>query len=1589
MEWKTKMTTKDGVVIQFPRKFRGYKLTPEEEVEENKGLKEVWEKIENMVRPMRQNPTPEASPEPNPDIATIIAQQLQNIIPHIVTQVIANVNNVNRGNANGGNDGCSYKTFTSCNSKEFDGKGGAVALTRWIEKMELVFENSGYTVNQRVRFHELAKLVPYLVTPKSLRIKRHIHGLAPQIYGMLWATQPTSIQSAILTARILTNEAVRCGTLTKRNDKRKEMEESSKQVAPVNTVKMGQNQRACCECGSLDHLRYDCPKWKQATGQAKKSLALEGNKNTQNIRNQARGKTFNGNAVEALQDPEVVTGTFSLNNQFATVLFNSRADFSFISTKFAPLLNVEPCIVNHSYAIEIADGKSVEVDRVIRDCKLELGNSLFTIDLIPLGHGSFDMIVGMDWLSKNKAVIVCHEKVVEIPTNEGGILRVHGERIWKATKSLMNAKVDEPKISDIPMVRDFTDVFLEDLSGLPTQRQVEFHIDLVPRSTPVAMSPYCLAPSEMQELSRQIQELQDMGFIRPSHSPWGAPMLFVKKKDGSFHMCIDYRELNKITIKNRYPLLRIDDLFDQLQGACYFSKIDLWSGYHQLRVYDDDTPKTTFRTRYGHFEFIVMPFGLTNAPTVFMDLMNRVCKPYLDKFVIVFIDDILIYSKTKEEHEVQLKLVLELLRKEKMYAKFSKCEFWLQEVHFLRHVVNQSRIHVDPNGIEDFVVYCDASNQGLGCVLMQRGKVIAYASRQLKIHEKNYTTYDLELGAVVFALKTWRHYLYGTKSDHSVQVKEMILVAQSEAFKQENVLAERLYGLDQQMERKEDGSLYFMDRIWVPLVGDVRMVILNEAHKSKYSVHPGADKIKCLTYAKVKDEHQRPSGLLQQPEIPEWKWDMITMDLITKLPRLRSGHDVIWVIVDRLTKLAHFLAIREDYNTKKLARLYIDAVVARHGVPVSIISDRDGRFTSHFWQTDVHLPLAEFSYNNSYHSSIRRASFEALYGRKYRSLVLWAEIRVGSLIGPELVLETTDKVVLIKEKLKAARDSQNSYVDKRRKPLEFEVGDQVLLKESPWKGVVHFGKKGKLAPRYVGPFEILERNGLVAYRLRLPEELSSVHDTFHVSNLKKCLANVNLHVPLDEIEVDKILRFVEEPVEIMEPEIKKLKRRNIALVKVRWNSKRSPEFTWEHEDQMRIKLVIPLEMAKSSFCNGYSIKDKNQAKTDKTEHGIRKSVKKSKSKAKSQIQKVKVKEEAESEEILNGPTLEDTTIPSQSHSDISKPRRLTRGTTRISQSKVPLPGADETASPTGDDRHGEAFPTASSLDAGQDRENIAKTSAMPHEASPGVTSLGGGEGNLEITQLKTRVKTIEDNEKRRVEFAQEDAPNTGGGSRGGFDDWRLEAFPLLPLLVFPLLVEVFPLLQFLPLPCSNHQCKRKREGENGRVFKYKEKEDSELQYASLWQKSWKGKVFAREEQLIREQGEKDAEITRAQAEKELGMMIVELDRSNELIAKYMTKIRTLSKHQIKASNSYLRRAKKIMEILPEEEVYIEALHAKYPIIEREIYSEEQRKYWKIIRVGNHTEVYQTFKEMLKRFDREDLDRLWSLVKKTFSTIDPT
>nr|GEW41650.1 retrotransposon protein, putative, Ty3-gypsy subclass [Tanacetum cinerariifolium] len=498
-------------------------------------------------------------------------------------------------------------------------------------------------------------------------------------------------------------------------------------------------------------------------------------------------------------------------------------------------------------------------------------------------------------------------------------------------------------------------------------------------------------------------------------------------KYGSFRMCIDYRELNKLSVKNQYPLSRIDDLFDQLQGSSVYSKIDLRSGYHQLIVCDEDIPKIAFRTCCGHYEFQVIPFGLINAPVIFMDLMNRVCKPYLDKFMIIFIDDISIYSKSEEEHAEHLKLILELLKKEELYAKFSKCDFSLSNVQLQGHVIGSEGIHVDlakieyklcsapildlPEGSENFVVYCDASHKRLGAVLMQREKVIAYTSRQLKIHEKNYTIHDLELGVVVFALKV-------------------------KAGKEENYETEDLCGMIKKLEPRADGTLCLKNKSWIPCFGDLRTLIMYESHKSKYSIHPGSD------------------------------------------------------------KMYQILKEIEDDSMEKLTRQYLKEVVSRHGVSVLIISDHDGMFTSQFWQSfhkaledmlracvldfgkgwDRYLPLVEFLYNNSYHTSIKATPFEALYGQKCRSPVCWVEVGDAQLTGLEIIHETTKKMIQIKKRIQAARDRQKSYTDR-------------------------------------GP------------------------------------------IPLDEIQTDDKLNFIEKPVEIMDREVKRLEQSRIPIVKVRWNSR--------------------------------------------------------------------------------------------------------------------------------------------------------------------------------------------------------------------------------------------------------------------------------------------------------------------------------------------------------------------------------------------------------------------------------------------------
>ncbi|GJY49110.1 putative reverse transcriptase domain-containing protein [Tanacetum coccineum] len=978
----------------------------------------------------------------------------------------------------------------------------------------------------------------------------------------------------------------------------------------------------CNSCGKMGHIASDCKGKAVATGTNAYPILTcyecreKGHsRNRCPKRNDPQGGNATGRAhaireAEKGQGPNVVTGTFLINNRYASVLFDSGSDKSFVNTSLSHLIDIKPVRLNTSYEVELADGRIVSTNTVLRGCTLNLINHLFEIDLMPIELGTFDIVIGMDWLVEHDAVIVCGKKEVRIPVknevlvvkgNEG-VSRLEVISCIKARKyvekgsQLFLAHVTEKepterRLEDVPVICEFPEVFPNDLPGLPPPRQVEFRIYLVPGAAPVARAPYRLAPSEMKELSGQLKELSEKGFIRPSSSPWGAPVLFFKKKDGSFRMCIDYRKLNKLMVKNRYPLPRIDDLFDQLQGSCVYSKIDMRSGYHQLRIREEDIPITAFRTRYGHYEFQVMPFGLTNAPAVFMDLMNRVCKPYLDKIVIVFIDDILIYSKSKEEHEEHLKIIFGLLKKEQLYAKFSKFiegfsliskpltkltqknkKFeWGEEeeeaFNMLKHKLCIAPILSLPEGTEDFVVYCDASIKGFGAVLMQREKVIAYASRQLKKHEENYMTHDLELGAVIFALRLWRHYLYGTKcvvytnhkslqyildqkelnmrqrrwiellSDYDCEIRyhpgKANAVADALSRKEREKplrvrdLVMTVYpDLSERILRAQREEMNEERRIWLLLFGGLRDLVRHESHKSKYSIHPGSDKMyrdlkklywwpnmkadiatyvsKCLTCAKVKAEHQKPLGL----------------------PRTPSGYDTIWVIIDRLTKSTHFLPMKKTDSMKKLTQLYLNEIALGTDVNMS---------TAYHPKTDGQSERTIQTLEDMlrpYHASIKAEPFEALYGRRCRSPICWSEVGDSQLTGPELIRETTEKIVQIKNRLLTARSRQKSYADVRHKPMEFSVGDMVMLKVSPWKGVIRFGKHGKLSLRYVGSFKIIDRVSPVAYKLELPRELQGIHNTFHVSNLKKCLADENLIIPLEEIQLNDKLQFIEKQLKL-------------------------------------------------------------------------------------------------------------------------------------------------------------------------------------------------------------------------------------------------------------------------------------------------------------------------------------------------------------------------------------------------------------------------------------------------------------------------
>nr|GEV00380.1 hypothetical protein [Tanacetum cinerariifolium] len=947
--------------------------------------------------------------------------------------------NVGNVLVNGYQVGCSYKEFLACNPKEYDGKAlmwwnsqicmlsqeVAVSMS-WndfkfmmiaefcpsneMQKLETelwnhVMVGAGHAAYTD-RFHELARLVPHLVTPESRKIKRlktkgNVGEPNKDKNGMddnkrtrtgnsfSSATNPVGRENMGAFPKYTTRNSYHapkgpCRTCFNYNclgHLAKDCRGVPRNMNPINA--RNPTVRACYKCGSTDHVRSACPKLNRAQG-------LGGNYPNQVAANnegqghgnhwsQVRGRAFMLGAEKARQDPNIVTSTFTLNNHFATTLFDSGADYSFVSTTFIPLLGIEPSELGFRYEIEIASGQLVEIDKVIKGCKLEIKGHVFGIDLIPFGYGSFDVIIGMDWLSNHKAKIICHEKVVRIPLLDSKVLRVLGEKPEEKARILMSAKASDKKQEEIVMVRYFPELYR--LETLP----IVWHL-LNSRSCGTTQG----TPGQMFHFTK-LFVLGSVGVV-------------CKKKDGSFRMCINYRELNKLTIKNCYPLPRINDLFDQLQGSQFFSKIDLRSGYHHLRAHEDDIPKIALRTRYVYFEFTVMPFGLTNAPAVFIDLMNKVCRPYLDKFVIVFI---LIYSKTQEEH-----------------------------VEHLRHMINGNGIHIDPSKIE----------------AIKNWKALRTLTKELEFQTlKNKLCNALVLalldGPEVFVL-----YL-------PLRFGDIICMGTKSVFYTDHKSLQHVFS------QKE---LNIRQLRWIELFSD---------YDCEIRYHPGKANVVADALSRkerVNPKRVRAMNIILQSSIKDRILTAQKEAVDESIGLTSSGHDTIWFIVDRLSKSAYFLPMRKDYKMDRFARFYLNEIVAIHGVPILIILDRDNRFTSRFWQSMQEALGTRLDTSTAYHPQTDDQSertiqtLEDMLRAKCRSPIMWAEVGEGQLIGPELVQETIKKISQIKDRLKDANDRQKSYADKRRKPLEFSVGDYVLLKVSPWKGVVCFGKKGKLAPRFVG-----------------------------------------------------------------------------------------------------------------------------------------------------------------------------------------------------------------------------------------------------------------------------------------------------------------------------------------------------------------------------------------------------------------------------------------------------------------------------------------------------------------------------------------
>ncbi|KAH9751667.1 Endonuclease [Citrus sinensis] len=903
----------------------------------------------------------------------------------------------------------------------------------------------------------------------------------------------------------------------------------------------------------------------------------------------------------------------------------------------------EPELLDCGLVVRTPTGESLFAESVYRDCVIGMVEHEFEANLISLDIHDFSAILGMDWLESHYATVDGFKKEVVFKKPGKTEVKFCGEckvlpscvisaistrRLLRKGCSaylahVIDTEARELRLEDIAVVKEFPNVFPDELPRMPPNREAEFSIDLVSKTSPISMAPYRMAPVELKELKVQLQELVEKRFIRPSVSLWGALVLFVKKNDKTFRLCIDYRQLNKVTVRNKYLLPRIDDLLDQLQGVKVFSKIDLRSGYHQLRIKDVDVPKIAFRTRYGHYEFLVIPFGFTNAPATFMDLMNREFRSYLDRKPL--------------EH----KRLTRFRKRQAGYSKIQNCgcnvnckrlKPWKgSDSEILKSGVlggvdvggdcrTTMRIYLQALDYEIWEVVCD------DLFIPRKNALSELDKKKMSLNSKAMNALFYALDKKEFhrvsncsnAYEIWRKleivYEETTSEEEFHEVSNMALMAigdESDDELDEVTVASglpdvknRQAGCWAECIRIESGLSDLVKRqsgCWAVSLWSINglpdfasgkpdilkfkiMAVTHEKvvayasrqlkkHEQNYPTHDL--ELAAVVFAlktwqhylygvmcQIFTDHKSLKYLFTQKELNlrQRRWIELIKDYDCTIDYHPGKTNVV----------ADALSRKSSSSIAHLRVKYMPLLIELRSLGIELNADNCGALIAKFrvrptlidkvhqmqaqdpqlmklkkdvqkgnW--DNHLPLMEFAYNNNYQASIEMAPYEALYGRKCRT----------------------------PDRLKVAQDRQKSYADKRRRELEFEVGDRVFIRISPWKGVLRFRKHGKLSPRYIGPYEIIERIGPLAYRLALPPKLSKIHDVFHVSMLQKYIYDPSHVLSKQPIQLKEDLTYEEEQLEILEDKHQVLHSKTIPLVKVRWRNHTKEEATWERKDLMR------------------------------------------------------------------------------------------------------------------------------------------------------------------------------------------------------------------------------------------------------------------------------------------------------------------------------------------------------------------------------------------------------------------------------------